>query len=271
MRISTLIGVILGFVAILGAFYLERGDFTRLVTVSSLLIVVGGTLMAGLASTSWKIFSKMFKLIGISFFPPHYDKRKITFQIIEYSLIARKHGMLALENKLNSAVHPYIRKIFQSGIDGADAETLEEVFAVEVEGMTFRHSENIALFQKLGALSPTMGITGAVIGLIITMGEAGADGGDANTLIQSIGVAFLATLWGIMLANVFWIPIGDKLQLIHNEEVQLLELIFDGAKCVLNGETPLLIISKLESTFPLSEQQQFHRDAKKFIENNKSI
>jgi len=268
MRISTLIGIILGFAAILGAFYLEKGDFTKLITAAPLIIVIGGTLMAGLASTNWKIFSKMFKLIKISFAPPHYDKKQIAFEIIGYSLIARKYGMLALENKLNSAYHPYIRKIFQSGVDGSDAETLEEVFTVELAGMTFRHNENIALFQKLGALSPTMGIIGTVMGLITTMGEAGNDG-DANKLILSIGVAFLATLWGIMLANIFWIPIGDKLQLIHNEEVQILELIFDGAKCVLNGESPLVIASKLESTFPLSEQTQFNRDIRRFIEANK--
>ena len=226
MRISTLSGIILGLAAIFGAFYLEKGDFSKLFTTAPLLIVIGGTLMAGLASTNWKIFSKILKLIAISFSPPHYDRKKITMQIIDYSLITRKLGMLALEGKIHSAYHPYIKKIFQVTIDGADTEALEEIFNAELNGITNRHNENIAFFQKLGGLSPTMGIIGTVMGLIITMGEAGTDG-DANALILSIGVAFLATLWGITLANIFWIPIGYKLLLIHNEEVQSLELIFD--------------------------------------------
>lgn len=122
-------------------------------------------------------------------------------QIIDFSLLTRKLGMLALEGKLKNVEHPYIRKIFQVGLDGADVDTLTDIYEAEVDGMNYRHNENIALFHKLGALSPTMGIIGTVMGLISTMSEAGADG-DANKLILSISVAFLATLWGITLANI---------------------------------------------------------------------
>lgn len=267
MRTSTLIGIILGLAAIFGAFYLEKGDISNLFLLAPTMIVVGGTLMAGLASSSWDTFKKFPKLIIISFFPPNYKKQKIIFQLLDFSLITRKQGILSLEDKMDSVIHPYMKKLFQVGIDGADTEALEEIFDKELQGIANRHNENINFFQKLGGLSPTMGIIGTVMGLITTMGEA--TNGDANALITSIGVAFLATLWGITLANVIWIPIADKLQVIHNQEVNLLNLIFEGAKCILNGEPPTVIASKLTSSFPLSEQEQFQKDTRRFIDQNR--
>lgn len=270
MRMSTLIGILLGIASIIIAFFIEQGDFTKLILPAPMIIVIGGTLMAGLASTSWNTFRKMPTLINIAFFPPKYDKKAIILQMIEFSLITRKLGMLALESKMNSTRHPYVKKIFQVNIDGADVTSLEDLYSFELDSITHRHNENIALFHKLGGLSPTMGIIGTVMGLISTMGQVGGDG-DPAKLIVSISVAFLATLWGIALANLVWIPIADKLQVIHNEEVNLLDLIFEGAKCVLNGESPLLISSKLASSYPLSEQDRFHRDVRTFIDKQKKL
>ncbi|MDR0927543.1 MAG: MotA/TolQ/ExbB proton channel family protein [Ignavibacteria bacterium] len=267
---STLIGILLGIASIIIAFFIEQGDFTKLILPAPMIIVIGGTLMAGLASTSWNTFRKMPTLINIAFFPPKYDKKAIILQMIEFSLITRKLGMLALESKMNSTRHPYVKKIFQVNIDGADVTSLEDLYSFELDSITHRHNENIALFHKLGGLSPTMGIIGTVMGLISTMGQVGGDG-DPAKLIVSISVAFLATLWGIALANLVWIPIADKLQVIHNEEVNLLDLIFEGAKCVLNGESPLLISSKLASSYPLSEQDRFHRDVRTFIDKQKKL
>ena len=270
MRFSTLIGIILGLAAILGAFYIEGGNFTKLVLPAPLMIVIGGTLMAGLASSSWKTFSKIFLLIWKCCFPPKVEKQNISLQIIGFSLITRKLGMLALEDKLNKAEHPYLKKFFQVGLDGGDTESLTEIFEMEVEGITMRHNENIAFFNKLGGLSPTMGIIGTVMGLISTMSEAGGDG-DANKLIISISVAFLATLWGIMLANIVWIPIADKLQTIHNDEIEVLNLIFNGAKSIFNGDTPTVVVTKLSSCYSLSEQNNFQRNAKTFIEKQRKL
>jgi len=270
MRFSTLIGIILGLASILGAFYLEGGDFVKLVLPAPLMIVIGGTLMAGLASSSWKTFSKIFLLIWKCCFPPKLEKQKISMQIIDFSLITRKFGMLALEDKLNKVEHPYLKKLFQVGLDGGDADALTEILEMELEGITMRHNENIAFFNKLGALSPTMGIIGTVMGLISTMSEAGGDG-DANKLIVSISVAFLATLWGIMLANIVWIPVADKLQTLHNEELEILNLIFNGAKSVFNGDTPTVVISKLSSCYAMSEQLKFQREVKTFMDRQRKL
>jgi len=129
----------------------------------------------------------------LSFFPPKFNKEKISIQIIDFAIQTRKFGMLVLEEKLKKTEHPYIKKLFQVGIDGADIETISSIYSLELSGINYRHNENIALFHKLGGLSPTMGIIGTVMGLISTMSEAGT-AGDANQLILSISVAFLATL-----------------------------------------------------------------------------
>ncbi|MCL2039401.1 MAG: MotA/TolQ/ExbB proton channel family protein [Bacteroidetes bacterium] len=270
MRFSTLIGILLGLAAILGAFYMEGGSFSKLILPAPLLIVIGGTLMAGLASSSWKVFSKILILIGKCFFPPRLNKQKIALQIIEYSLLTRKFGMLTLEDKLVKAENLYLKKFFQIGLDGGDGETLTENYEMEVEGITMRHGENISLFNKLGGLSPTMGIIGTVLGLITTMGAA-AENADADALIANIAVAFLATLWGIALANVVWIPIADKLQTIHNDEMDVLTMIYNGAKSVFTGDSPLVVISKLSSSYPLSEQAQFQRTAKSFADKQRKL
>jgi len=270
MRFSTLIGIILGLAAILGAFYIEGGAFEKLILPAPLLIVIGGTLMAGLASSSWKIFSRIFTLIWKCFFPPKLDKQKIALQIVEFSLITRKFGMLTLENKLSKVENLYLKKFFQIGVDGGDDVTLTENYEMEVDGITMRHSENISFFNKLGGLSPTMGIIGTVLGLITTMAAASKDA-EAETLIANIAVAFLATLWGITLANVVWIPIADKLQTIHNEELDVLNMIFNGAKSVFTGDSPLVVISKLSSSYPLSEQDHFQRTAKAFSEKQRKL
>ena len=193
MRFNTFVGIFLGFSAILFAFYIEGGDMSKLILPAPLIIVIGGTLMAGMASTSWKVFKKLFVLVWLSFFPRKYDRKFIALQLLEFSLHSRKDGMLVLEKRLRDSRHPYIRRWLQVGLDGVSLETFDNIFQLELDGLDFRHSENIALFHKLGGLSPTMGIIGTVMGLIQTMSSAGGSG-DADQLVLSISVAFLATL-----------------------------------------------------------------------------
>ena len=266
MKNSTLIGIIIGLLAISIAFFLEGGNITSLFLLPPLIIVLGGTLAAGLASTSWKIFSRIFKLMYISFSPPKYEKKHIIFELLNMSVTARALGLLAVESQFSSQTHPYLKKMFQVCIDGGNENTLADMYEIETLNITERHSDNINLFAKLGAFSPTMGIIGTVMGLISTMAAAG---GDPNQLIHSIGIAFLATLWGIVMANLVWIPISDKLQLIHNEEMHLLGVIFEGVKSVQLGEPPSVVYTRLAGSFPISEQNDFLSEAKLIVDKSR--
>ncbi|MGB9913072.1 MAG: motility protein A, partial [Candidatus Kapaibacteriota bacterium] len=120
--------------------------------------------------------------------------------------------------------------------------------------MNERHNINITLFQKLGGYSPTMGIIGTVMGLIATLASAGSD---PTVLIKHIATAFIATMWGIILANLLWLPIGDKLRVLNLEEIELMQMILDGTLAIQLGEIPSVVRAKLLASLPLSEQERY--------------
>lgn len=253
MKLSTLLGIIIGLVSIFGAFLWEGGTIDALFMLPAMLIVFGGTLAAGMAGTSIGQIAKMPELIWISFFPKKYDKEKIVNQIVIFSGLARREGILAVEKKLDEVEHPFLKKLFQICIDGADPDTLQRIVESEMSYITERHNANINLFVKMGGYSPTMGIIGTVMGLIATLAAAGED---PNTLIHHIASAFIATMWGILMANIVWLPIGDKLRTLHSDEIQLMQVMLDGVYSVQLGESPSVIRAKLTSAFPLSQQER---------------
>ncbi len=256
MRASTFWGLLLGFAAIFGAYWLEGGAINALFMLPAMMIVFGGTLAAGLAGSSFRQMLLLPRLILIAFNPKQWDKVKIINQIVLLSTLARKEGILSIESKLNTIEHPFLRKLFKICIDGADPETFTNIVESETAHLSKRHNENIDLFVKLGGYSPTMGIIGTVMGLISTLAAAG---NDPNELIRHIASAFIATMWGIIMANVVWLPIGDKLKRIHRDEVELIQIMSDGVRAVQLGENPSIIHSKLLSAFPLSEQAKLTR------------
>jgi len=253
MKSNTLLGIIAGLIAIFGAYFWEGGGSATLFMLPAMLIVFGGTLAAGFAGSSWDVFKNIPKVLRAAFFPRQYDVKKIINQIVSFSAISRREGILSLEDRLNKVEHPYMKKFFQACIDGADQDTLMQIYEAEVNSISERHNTYITLFNKLGGYSPTMGIIGTVMGLIHTLASAGSD---PNILIQHIATAFIATMWGILMANIVWLPIADKLLNLHNKEMFLLSVIIDGVRSVQTGETPTVIQNKLASAFPLTIQEK---------------
>jgi chemotaxis protein MotA len=254
MRFSSGIALLLGFIAIFGAFVWESGSLESIFLGPALLIVVGGTLAAGLAGTSVDVMVRMPKLIWIALYPKKYDKIEIIDQFVQFSIFARKEGILALERRIDEVKHPYMKRLFTLMIDGTDPQTLQKLAETEMSFMTERHNVNITLFQKLGGYSPTMGIIGTVMGLIATLASAGSD---PTVLIRHIATAFIATMWGIILANLLWLPIGDKLRVLHLEEIELMQMILEGTLAIQVGEIPSVVRSKLLASLPLAEQEKY--------------
>lgn len=254
MRFSSALAIFFGFIAIFGAFAWESGSLESIFMWPALLIVVGGTLAAGFAGTSVDVMMRMPKLFYIALFPPKFDKNELIEQFVEFSIFSRKEGLLALERRLVEIKYPYMRRLFTLVIDGIDPQTLQKMAETEVLYLNERHNANITLFQKLGGYSPTMGIIGTVMGLIATLASAGSD---PTILIQHIATAFIATMWGIILANLVWLPIGDKLKILHQEELEVMQMILDGTLAITVGEIPSVVRSKLLSALPLSEQEKY--------------
>jgi chemotaxis protein MotA len=160
--------------------------------------------------------------------------------------------LFALEKYADVAPHEFLQKIMRLTVDGIDPHSLRGLAETEIHYVGDRHAKNAAIFQKMGGYSPTMGIIGTVLGLIATLASAGDD---PDTLIRHIASAFIATLWGVFMANIVWLPIHDKLRKIHDEENLHLDMILEGVLGIQAGEVPTVIKAKLESMLPRNERE----------------
>jgi len=251
LDITTVGGLVIGFSAIFGSFIWEGGNLAALLLGPAMLIVFAGTFAAAMIGTSMKSFLQIGKLFRLVILPPQYEVSGTIETIVRFSTIARKEGLLALERELDKVSNPFMKKILRFAIDGTEPEVLRSLAQTEITYVTDRHAQGAGLFQKMGGYSPTMGIIGTVMGLIATLAAAGED---PNTLIRHIAGAFIATLWGVFMANIVWLPIADKLKHIHNEEYLFMDLIVEGILSIQAGEIPSVIKAKLNSMLPMAEQ-----------------
>ena len=248
---GTIVGLILGVVSIFGSFLLEGGTLGALILIPAMIIVFGGTIATAMIGSSARIFFNIPRLIKIALVPPKFDIVGTIETIVNYAVVARKDGILALEKEINNVSHPFLQKMLRLAVDGTDPETIREIAEIEMGYIEERHNINASVFSKMGGYAPTMGIIGTVMGLISVFANAGDD---PNELIHHIASAFIATLWGVFTANIIWLPISDRLKSIHNEEKILLEIILEGVLAIQAGEVPTIIKTKLYSMLPSSEQ-----------------
>ena len=164
-------------------------------------------------------------------------------QLVKMAERARREGILGLEADLKRISDPFFRKAMQLVIDGTEVTTLRSILETEITYVEERHREGITLFGKLGGFSPTLGIIGTVLGLIHTL----ANTEDAGKMASSIAAAFIATLWGVGMANLFYLPIGDKLRYRHDLEMKKLELVLEGVTAIQSGDNPRVIRTRLLS------------------------
>lgn len=251
IEIGTAAGLLFGLFAIFGSFLMEGGRIGALIMIPAMTIVFGGTFATAMIGTSFKQFSRIWKYALVAFMPPKYDVSKLIEMITRYATIARKDGLLALEKELNAIEHPFLKKMLRFAIDGTDPQTMRTVAEAEMGFLNERHNSNALVFQKMGGYAPTMGIIGTVMGLIVTLANAG---GNPNDLIHHIASAFIATLWGIFSANIIWLPIADKLKTIHGQESLIMEVTLEGVLSLQAGEIPAIVGAKLKSMLPSSEQ-----------------
>jgi chemotaxis protein MotA len=249
---GTIFGLAFGFLVIFGSFTLEGGKFGALILLPAMLIVFGGTIAAAMIGTSMKSVRNIFRLIILAVRPPRQDVRKTIDTLVFYSNVARREGLFAIEKYVDSAPHAFLQKIARLMIDGIDPQSLRGLAETEIHYVGDRHEKNASIFQKMGGYSPTMGIIGTVMGLIATLAAAGDD---PDTLIHHIASAFIATLWGVFMANIVWLPIHDKLRKIHDDEHLHLDVILEGVLGIQSGEVPNIIKAKLEAMIPACERE----------------
>ncbi|OPX98255.1 MAG: Chemotaxis protein PomA [Syntrophorhabdus sp. PtaB.Bin006] len=243
MDITTILGLIMGVSAVVASFLMEGGHLSSLFQVPAMVLVIFGTFGAATVTTSFNQLKALPKLGRIILFERKLNPQELIDLIYELSQKSRKNGLLSLEKELSNINDAFMKKAIQLAIDGFETNKIREILEIEMSYIEERHKVGAAFFQKLGGFSPTLGIIGTVLGLIHALGNMGS----SESMAKSIAAAFIATLWGVALANLIYLPIADKLKVKHQDEALYLEIISEGVISLAMGDNPRVIRMKLLS------------------------
>ncbi len=247
MDFATIFGLIMAVGAITGAYTIEGGDINSIFLFAPIMIVLGGTFGATAITTSLATVNKIPTYLKLAFFGKRYYDAKQTINIlVSLAEKARREGVLGLEQHVDAIRDPFFKKAIRLVVDGTELTSLRDILENEIAYLEDRHKHGIILFQKAGGFAPTMGILGTVLGLIHTLGNTS----DAAKMATAIAGAFIATLWGVGLANLFLLPVSDKLKMRHEEELAHYELIMEGVLAIQSGDNPRSIHTRLNSFVP---------------------
>jgi chemotaxis protein MotA len=243
MDIATVAGFVLGIGAVLVSYLMEGGSIAAVLQIPAMVLVIFGTIGAATITTSIDTLKNIPNLLKISLFGKMDDPLELISKIVSMAEKARREGILGLESDLRSAKNPFLKKSIQLVIDGTEVTALRNILETEMTYISERHKTGATFFGKLGGFSPTLGIIGTVLGLINTLSNTA----DASKMAEKIAAAFIATLWGVSLANLLYLPVADKLKYRNAEEMKSLELIIEGVISIQSGENPRIIKTKLLS------------------------
>lgn len=250
---STVIGMVLGFISVFVGMVLKGAPISSLNNPAAFLIIIGGTfscLFTGFTLEQMRNFPKLIKKTFQT--SDSRPKAELLRLFVELSQIARREGILALENKVADIKDPFFRSGLNMVIDGMDPDFVSDVLDAELQIMEQRHAEGMSMFSQAGTYAPTLGVLGAVVGLIAALGNLN----DIEKLGHSIGAAFIATLLGIFTGYVLWLPFGQKLKVMSQIEVAQKRMIIEGILSLQAGDSPTAIEAKLMVFIPQSERDQ---------------
>ncbi|OYY95102.1 MAG: flagellar motor protein [Hydrogenophilales bacterium 28-61-23] len=242
MDIISVIGIALSLAAILLGQFLEGGSIGSLLQFTAFMIVLGGTLGAVMLQSSMKVFLDGLSMLKWVLQPPRIASQETLEMIIDWSQKARRGGLLALEPFIEEQHDLFHRRGLQMLVDGAEPEVLRETLELDLDAYEQHHIEAAKVWLAAGGYSPTIGILGAVMGLIHVMENLS----DPSKLGSGIAVAFVATIYGVGGANLFFLPVAGKLRYWVGRHVANKELFIQGIVSIANGENPRVIEAKLQ-------------------------
>ena len=221
---------------------LEGGSFTALANGPAALIVVGGTLGAVLLQTRLPVLRRALTMLAWVFMPPRLDLTGGIRKVVNWSNVARKEGLLGLEPLVAREADPYAAKGLQLLVDGTEPEALRSILEVDLYGQEDRDIAAAKVYEAMGGYAPTVGIIGAVMGLIHVMQNLA----DPSQLGSGIAVAFVATIYGVALANLFMLPMAARLKSLINKQTRMREILIEGLVSIAQGDNPRQIESRLQ-------------------------
>jgi chemotaxis protein MotA len=239
--VISIVGLTLSVLAVLGGQHLEGGHIGSLIQVTAFLIVMGGTFGACMLQFTLPVFLDGVKMLRWVILPPAVSLEEVIDQVISWGQTARRGGLLSLEPLMAEIDDPFTRKGLQLLVDGAEPEKLREAMEVDMYAYEEHHRMAAKVWESAGGYAPTIGILGAVMGLIHVMENLS----DPSKLGSGIAVAFVATIYGVGSANLLFLPIANKLKALIAKEMVKREMVVEGLVSIANGENPRIIETKL--------------------------
>jgi chemotaxis protein MotA len=240
---SSVLGLAVGLGGIVGGLLLEGGNLSDITQLTGALIVLGGTFGAVMITTPGVVLIGALRQLKVVFFRPRQSFSAAVDEIIGLSNRARKNGIVALEEQLGDITDPFFRKAVVLAVDGTDVAQIRSVMEVEIALQAQKARWEAKAFEAAGGYAPTVGIIGAVLGLIQVMKNLG----DIDKVGHGIAVAFVATVYGVASANLWFLPVAGKIKARSEEVVRMREMILEGVCGVVQGLHPKLIEQKLEA------------------------
>lgn len=237
----SVIGVLLALGALVGGSILKGAGLSGLWSPAAFVIVIVGTIAAILVQTSASTFMRAMKMLPWVFRPPEQDHQAVIAQIVEWSTTARKQGLLGLEAQVAEQADPFMAKGLQMVVDGLEPEAIRQMLEIELQGQNERDLAAAKVFEGMGIYAPTLGIVGAVLGLMAVMKNLA----DPSKLGHGIAAAFTATIYGIGSANLILLPVGNKLKTLIRAQATEREMVIEGLIAIAQGENPRNIESRL--------------------------
>lgn len=245
MDILSMVGIMVALVAILGGNILEGGHTSSLVQLTAFVIVGGGTLGAVMVQTPIRTFVRAMKIAAWVFLPVKLRPEEVAEKIVNWSNIARREGLLGLEAIAEEEPDAFARKGLQLLVDGSEPEVIRGILEVEIDSKEHQDIQAAKVFDGMGGYSPTIGIIGAVMGLIHVMNNLA----DPSMLGGGIATAFVATIYGVGFANLLFLPMANKLKSQIHSQTQFREMIVEGVISIAEGENPRNIETKLQGYY----------------------
>ncbi|MGE8219344.1 MAG: flagellar motor protein [Stenotrophomonas acidaminiphila] len=237
----SLIGLFLALASLVGGSILKGAGLASLWSPAAFVIVIVGTIAAILLHTAPAVFKHAFKIVRWVVRPPHSDRRELIQQIVEWSNIARRQGLLGLESQVEAQQDPFLRKGLQLLVDGVEPESIRHMLEIELGSQEHQDQAAAKVFESMGIYAPTLGIIGAVLGLIAVMKNLA----DPSKLGHGIAAAFTATIYGIASANLLFLPVAAKLKSVIAHNSREREMIIEGLIAIAHGENPRNIETSL--------------------------
>lgn len=244
MEITTILGIVVGVASIIGAMIFKHISFSVFINPAAITVIFVGTVACVLNAFPGKDVGNLGKLFGVLFAGDGKSKSK-KIEIIEtmdkFAVMARKEGLLALEGAIGSIDDNFMKKGVRWVIDGASPEFIIEILSSEMQEIEERHSINASIFSQMGTYAPTLGVLGAVFGLIAAMGNID----EIQLMAEAVAAAFIATILGIFTGYVLWNPFANKLKVKSKHEMVEKRMIMEGLISLQRGESPTMIRDKL--------------------------